>query len=1053
MGIKYLDEPKTSGRIKYLDEKPSQKFLKAGKEVSEQDFLSPGKLHIQSPLLAATKGASDVIGGPFAPNYYASRIPKFIGGQGLGHPGAMRYAEEVSKPLEEAKIEGIPGQVGYGLAQVAPILAGAPTPFMAGAKGLLGVASKIPLVGKIARAPIARTALGFGGYEAAKGLVGGEADVAKSFGEGVVGGAGYHAGLRGGATLGKMLLPTKIAERVGSAAGSGTVGALTAPEGEKISSAITGAGFGARYPGRAFGYKTPVELSKQAVDIYRNILRPTQSETQLIEVRKGKDLDHYFKLAAEENLPIEKTSENKLDTEQAREILQTKIKTTQSELDKILEKDTTNYFDLLKIEQQAKKSAKEQISNAKELETANQQIEDYISAEIARHKGRTVSASSLNKIKQGMWSVGYDALRPTSQENARRIGFSAKDAIEKAYPNNIVRTLNERSGDFITLSRLLEKAHGRVIQKGRIGGYAARGTGLIIGGAAGQLIPIPGVGMAAGAWAGHKLGGKVNEYLSSPERLSKVAGKKMAESKNVGKEQFIDTAFKNLTKSPVFIPKSKTSPLLASGQGMTKLKGKSGQAVFGRQEPQKPVFGVKPQEPTITPIQKPIVQPAKDLLSKTGVVEPPLTAAEAVKQGMGAEEWVNSEIKKWNDGFWKVKPNAKIVNIPIEDIGKSINIRQEKTADKGVKEWIEKIRNGERPTILVGMRENLSKGNIGNRPIEPTVLDGYHRLEAYRKLGIKEVPVLDNTPKSQLLSEYEAAKRQQPPINLKSKIMAAGAPVKPVEARNDLVTLYHATRKPLLIKKEGIKLSEAGVLRKEGKKLVYTASTAQKALMALDYEEALKIQVGQKVRKIGNQFVIEIQVPTKDIEVRPNGDIILKRDVSPKEITKLISKSQSLSEYEAAKGEKGKGTALGLAGLTAAGTLVAGQAQADEKKQTFSDEDAILSIIGEAENQGADGMRAVASAIRNRGTLKGVYGLNAPRVKSKKYSKEIYAQAKKAWEESAKNDYVKGATHWEGTVFKKPYWVDSMDEVMTVGQQRFYKEKIKNKSSKPADKG
>ena len=69
--------------------------------------------------------------------------------------------------------------------------------------------------------------------------------------------------------------------------------------------------------------------------------------------------------------------------------------------------------------------------------------------------------------------------------------------------------------------------------------------------------------------------------------------------------------------------------------------------------------------------------------------------------------------------------------------------------------------------------------------------------------------------------------------------------------------------------------------------------------------------------------------------------------------------------------------------------LLANVAHAD----TIPESKAVLAIIGEAENQGAQGLMAVACGLNNRGTLKGVYGINAPRVKQGKYSHDIYLLA------------------------------------------------------------
>ncbi len=114
---------------------------------------------------------------------------------------------------------------------------------------------------------------------------------------------------------------------------------------------------------------------------------------------------------------------------------------------------------------------------------------------------------------------------------------------------------------------------------------------------------------------------------------------------------------------------------------------------------------------------------------------------------------------------------------------------------------------------------------------------------------------------------------------------------------------------------------------------------------------------------------------------------------------------------------------------------------ADNKIIVSYDQKAILAIIGEAENQGVKGMEAVAYAIRNRGTLKGVYGLNAPRVKNNLYTKATWLQAQKAWKASASGqDITNGANAWENlNAFGKPYWADSCQETVTIKDHIFFK--------------
>lgn len=109
--------------------------------------------------------------------------------------------------------------------------------------------------------------------------------------------------------------------------------------------------------------------------------------------------------------------------------------------------------------------------------------------------------------------------------------------------------------------------------------------------------------------------------------------------------------------------------------------------------------------------------------------------------------------------------------------------------------------------------------------------------------------------------------------------------------------------------------------------------------------------------------------------------------------------------------------------------------------EPINDNNAIMAIIGEAENQGYEGMYAVACAIRNRGTLKGVYGYKAPRVVKKLYSKKIAEQAERAWYESQYGqDVTLGSDHWENvTAFGKPYWADSMEKTVKIGDHQFYR--------------
>lgn len=264
---------------------------------------------------------------------------------------------------------------------------------------------------------------------------------------------------------------------------------------------------------------------EKATEIYRDILRPEKGEIKNIEIRKGKNINDYYKIAAEEGLSIKKTSANKLDTLLAREQLQPKQEKIYNQLNEALKSAPAKKFDLLLIGNNAKAELRNQIKNDTEYKSAAKSIDEYI-ADTIEARGRFLNGEELNNFKQGMWSVSYTADKPiTTGVVPCKIGFIAKEMIEKGYPDINIKTLNEQSAKYITLQHLLENANGRVVKGGRLGEYFAKTTGTIIGGLIGSAIPIPGVGPAVGAVIGMEAGGKLAKYLTSPERLSVKAGK------------------------------------------------------------------------------------------------------------------------------------------------------------------------------------------------------------------------------------------------------------------------------------------------------------------------------------------------------------------------------------------------------------------------------------------------------------------------------------------------------------------------------------------------
>ena len=107
--------------------------------------------------------------------------------------------------------------------------------------------------------------------------------------------------------------------------------------------------------------------------------------------------------------------------------------------------------------------------------------------------------------------------------------------------------------------------------------------------------------------------------------------------------------------------------------------------------------------------------------------------------------------------------------------------------------------------------------------------------------------------------------------------------------------------------------------------------------------------------------------------------------------------------------------------------------------RSFSGGEAIRAIYGEACGEPYVGKLAVAGAIRNRGTLRGVYGQTSPLL-TQPINARAWAQCARAWRESATRDITHGATHWENTHdFGANYWTRKMQCVGTFGRQQFFK--------------
>lgn len=163
--------------------------------------------------------------------------------------------------------------------------------------------------------------------------------------------------------------------------------------------------------------------------------------------------------------------------------------------------------------------------------------------------------------------------------------------------------------------------------------------------------------------------------------------------------------------------------------------------------------------------------------------------------------------------------------------------------------------------------------------------------------------------------------------------------------------------------------------------------------------------------------------------------------------------------------KKNLATGLTTAALTLGGPNVS-QAHADSghhrkhhhtvHNSSYSEQDLIKAIIGEASNQGSEGMYAIACALKNRtkdsyykhNILQGVYGANAAHIASDMRDEEVYTNAEAAYLTAFKNggeDVTKGAIIWGNNAdlgkFRQQSWFKNVVPTARIGAHTFFRNK------------
>lgn len=441
-----------------------------------------------------------------------------------------QFGPDFNSLIQNIKTDGGTGsQIAEGLGSAIPTIAMA-NPLVKGAGALPFMAGKLGLGG------ITPAMLGMSAFGAGKAALQGQ-PIKEGATEGAKQGLGFGLGGVVGSNVGRALFNpiakaiggdvggaiSRASTPVGTAAGSAAAGAIMAPNDQRLSNAIVGGGLGALSPS---GSKSHQEVIDDAAAGHRQILNPGKGEINNLEIKSGKDIDDSMRLAAEQGLIYGKSSDGtKIDTTIARAQNLASIKPYEQQLNKILASDPNKLFDLKDIGEETKNQLNDPnhpsyLKNGEDYQNAVSSIDSAIDAEINRPGGsRFVNAQKLNTIKQGLWSRSYTPDAPNANNIARQLGYNAKDTIEQAFSNQDVAGMNKEIGDRMTLNRILEKAHGRGIQSGKIGKYVSGMVGAITGQAVGKAIP--GVGEVVGPVAGYEAGSKLNGILNDPTNVSK----------------------------------------------------------------------------------------------------------------------------------------------------------------------------------------------------------------------------------------------------------------------------------------------------------------------------------------------------------------------------------------------------------------------------------------------------------------------------------------------------------------------------------------------------
>ena len=133
--------------------------------------------------------------------------------------------------------------------------------------------------------------------------------------------------------------------------------------------------------------------------------------------------------------------------------------------------------------------------------------------------------------------------------------------------------------------------------------------------------------------------------------------------------------------------------------------------------------------------------------------------------------------------------------------------------------------------------------------------------------------------------------------------------------------------------------------------------------------------------------------------------------------------------------------ALRIAATTAVTVFFLAFLPAPSNAAMIAEADGVQAVMGEARGEPYLGKVAIAEALRNRGTLNGVYGFKARFQEPER----VWGDARRAWREGEQSNLTHGATVWgnrsDVEKFRLERWFLAYEQTAKIGGHYFFRRK------------